>query len=433
MVDERSQPGGQYFKQLGVAGGAPADRQHQEGARLIDLARSLGAKIHSDVLVWGAFEPLELAASLGGRTLRLRPQRLIVATGAYERGVPVPGWTLPGVMTTGAAQTLWRTARRLPGKRVLIAGNGPLNLQLANELLDGGAEVVAVVEAAAAPSLRHAAEVARMAAASPRLLADGIRYRVAPDDGARPGASTARPWRASPGPTARSPPKSMTSRAPRPAASRSTSSASARASSPPTSCSARSAPRTISTTAPATWSRAATKAAAPAIPSVYALGDCTGLGGARAALAEGTIAGLAAADSLGHLLSAQLSRDLRSARRDLARHRRFQSALWRLFAAPRPSVDTIAPDTILCRCEEVTAGAIHAALDEGYASVGNVKRRTRAGMGRCQGRYCGPLLNRLVAERCGTPQDEFSGFAPRVPGQAGDDRRSRDGRRTLNG
>ena len=139
------------------------------------------------------------------------------------------------------------------------------------------------------------------------------------------------------------------------------------------------------------------------IPSVYALGDCTGLGGARAALAEGTIAGLAAADSLGHLLSAKLSRDLRSARRDLARHRRFQSALWRLFAAPRPSVDTIAPDTILCRCEEVTAGAIHAALDEGYASVGNVKRRTRAGMGRCQGRYCGPLLNRLVAERCGTP------------------------------
>ena len=187
VVDERSQPGGQYFKQLGVAGGAPADRQHQEGARLIDLARSLGVKIHSDVLVWGAFDPLELAASLGGRTLRLRPQRLIVATGAYERGVPVPGWTLPGVMTTGAAQTLWRTARRLPGKRVLIAGNGPLNLQLANELLDGGAEVAAVVEAAAAP----------VAAPRGRRRQDGGRLPapargrdalpVAPDDRARPG------------------------------------------------------------------------------------------------------------------------------------------------------------------------------------------------------------------------------------------------------
>jgi NAD(P)H-nitrite reductase large subunit len=151
------------------------------------------------------------------------------------------------------------------------------------------------------------------------------------------------------------------------------------------------------------------------LPTVYALGDCTGLGGARAALAEGTIAGLSAADSLGHLLSADLRRDLRSARRDLARHRRFQAALWRLFAAPRPSLEAVAADTILCRCEEVTAGTIHAALDEGYRSVGNVKRRTRAGMGRCQGRYCGPLLNRLVAERCGTPLDEFSGFAPRVP------------------
>src|SRR5205085_10554276 len=85
-------------------------------------------------------------------TFRIDPHAAIVATGAYESGWPVPGWTLPGVITTGAAQTLWRTARRLPGRRVLIGGNGPLNLQVASELLDGGAEIAVVVEAAPVPN-----------------------------------------------------------------------------------------------------------------------------------------------------------------------------------------------------------------------------------------------------------------------------------------
>ncbi len=178
VLDERKQPGGQYFKQLAVDAGPAADRQHEEGRRLIDEALGLGVRIRSDALVWGAFEPLELAATIDGGTLRFQPQRLIVATGAYERGVPFPGWTLPGVMTTGAAQTLWRTSRRLPGRRVLVAGNGPLNLQVAVELTNGGAEVVAVVEAAAAPGLRHAGAVAKMALSAPHLFADGVRYRA---------------------------------------------------------------------------------------------------------------------------------------------------------------------------------------------------------------------------------------------------------------
>src|SRR5205085_11905016 len=121
--------------------------------------------------------PHELAAVANGSIIRFKPQRLILASGAYERAVPIPGWTLPGVMTTGAAQTLWRTARRLPGRRVLIAGNGPLNLQLAAELLSGGAEIVAVVEAAAPFASRPAALLA-MIAAAPGLVAEGLRYRT---------------------------------------------------------------------------------------------------------------------------------------------------------------------------------------------------------------------------------------------------------------
>jgi NAD(P)H-nitrite reductase large subunit len=70
---------------------------------------------------------------------------------------------------------------------------------------------------------------------------------------------------------------------------------------------------------------------------------------------------------------------------------------------------------VICRCEEVTFGEIDAVLADEIKSAGAVKRRTRLGMGRCQGRYCTPILENLLAEKCGVPRDEFTGFAPRVP------------------
>ena len=103
--------------------------------------------------MWAAFSPHEVAALVAGRSTLFRPRRLVLATGAYEQSLPVPGWTLPGVMTVGGLQTLARSYRVAPGERIVIAGNGPLCLQTAAELLDGGANVVAVLEAARRPGL----------------------------------------------------------------------------------------------------------------------------------------------------------------------------------------------------------------------------------------------------------------------------------------
>ena len=108
-------------------------------------------------MVWGAFAHDEIAAIVRGEAVTWRPRSVILATGAHEHPVPVPGWTLPGVMTTGGQQTLVRTQRVCPGERVLIAGNGPLNLQLACELLAGGIKPVAVLEAAPRPGTRRGA------------------------------------------------------------------------------------------------------------------------------------------------------------------------------------------------------------------------------------------------------------------------------------
>ncbi len=98
--------------------------------------------------VVAAFQPLHLLVKTPDGVSSVTPKRLVVATGVYERGYPIPGWTLPGVMTTGALQTFLRSYRVLPGKRIVIAGNGPLNLQVAIEVARAGAEVVAVAEAA---------------------------------------------------------------------------------------------------------------------------------------------------------------------------------------------------------------------------------------------------------------------------------------------
>jgi NADPH-dependent 2,4-dienoyl-CoA reductase/sulfur reductase-like enzyme len=414
VIDERSRPGGQYFKQLSVAGSP--DRQHTEGRVLIEKARSLGVDLRGGVLVWGAFQEEGFVAAAAGQGLRFKPKATIIATGAYERPWPIPGWTLPGVMTTGAAQTLWRTARRLPGKRVLIAGNGPLNLQLAAELIGGGAEVVAVVEAAAPPGPSDLGTLAAMMSAAPGLLRDGLRYHAR-----RRGGGARMIY----GQVATSITQNGTGLTVELAAARTMQKNGTRFDVDAVCLGYGFEPanellRLIGCGHDFDPERRHLVTRRDAggrtdVPGIHALGDCTGLGGARVALAEGTIVGLAAASDIGCSMTAALQARRAKAEADLQRHRRFQRALWSLYRAPAYSPELATPETLICRCEEVSFGEVEAALEEEMQSAGAVKRRTRLGMGRCQARYCGPVLEALLETRCGRKRDEFSGFAPRVP------------------
>jgi len=163
VLDERRVAGGQYYKQpAGDAGLRPLDAQQAQGADLHARALSAGVEIVAGAEVWGAFDGPLFLAHIDGAPLAVRPRTAIVATGAYERPVMVPGWDRPGVMTTGAAQTLWRSYRTLPGRRVAVCGSGPLNVQVALELARGGAEILLLAEAAPSPRTRPLA-VAAMA------------------------------------------------------------------------------------------------------------------------------------------------------------------------------------------------------------------------------------------------------------------------------
>jgi NADPH-dependent 2,4-dienoyl-CoA reductase/sulfur reductase-like enzyme len=350
-----------------------------------------------------------LAIFDGERTRLLAPRAMIVAAGAYERPHVVPGWTLPGVMTTGAAQTLWRTYRVLPGQRVLVAGNGPLNMQVACELAEGGAQVVAVAEAAPSAASRPREAIA-MVAADPVLAVKGVRYLAAlarrripllhgtvltgiarADDGAL--CATLQGGRRFEADAVLLGYGFLPSHETLRALGAECRFDAARGQFVPL----RDAD-TMTT-----------------VPGLYAVGDCAGLGGAPAAREDGVIAAVAAARRIGRTVPAEMVAEDAAARRRLAKHRRFQDALWKLFAAPRAGLSLADAATVVCRCEEVTKGEIEAVMADGGPALGEVKRRTRCGMGRCQGRYCAPLLAEHLATAHGRPLDNLSLFAPRAP------------------
>jgi thioredoxin reductase len=415
LLDERSSLGGQYFKQLATSHrfAARPDRQFRDGLALIEAVRAAGVTCHSNATVWAAFPGLELAALVQRRRVLFQPRRLVLATGAFERGVPMPGWTLPGCMTTGAAQTLIRANQVAPGQRVVVAGNGPLNWQLSAELLAAGVEVAAVVEAAERFSLAGPAALARRLAADPLRTFEGARLaarlrsrlafgsvlvelhgqdRVAAVTLARIAAS----GRPLPGSERR-----IEADAVCVGYGFIASSELARA----LSCRHEIG-------APGTGLRAVRDAdGRSSVPEVFIAGDGAGMGGAAAALAEGEIAGAAAAADLGYAARAGAD-SLLAARAALARQRRFQGALWTLFRAPPLTLQLARDDTAVCRCENVTLATLRRALAAGELDVGGLKRQTRAGMGRCQGRYCGALLNEVIG---GGPADELALFAPRPP------------------
>ena len=148
------------------------------------------------------------------------------------------------------------------------------------------------------------------------------------------------------------------------------------------------------------------------VPGVYVAGEVAGIGGAYTALAEGWVAGLSAARELGHKV-----RDtaLMSARRDRALRRQFGDLVNTVFAVKPGIFELIADDTLVCRCEEVSAGEIRAAAAAWGARAGAVKGVTRCGMGYCQGRICGSLLEELTARAAGCTRAEVGGLSVRPP------------------
>jgi glycine/D-amino acid oxidase-like deaminating enzyme len=410
LLDERAATGGQYAKPLADShADAAPDAQFQLGRDLAERARQAGVTIEADAIAWAGFAPDEIGVLVRGRAVTFRPRRLVLAPGAHERPVPLPGWTLPGVMTTGALQTLVRAQRVSPGEQIVIAGNGPLNLQLACELLACGVKPLAVVEAAPFPGLAALRDVARMVRAAPGLAWEGIgmlarlrRAGVRVLWGSRvlalDGEARVRSVRLSDGRTLQADTVALNlGFQPEVGLAR-----------------ALGVPHRFVDVGIGHLQTEADADGRTAVAGVFAVGDGARLGGARVALARGRLAGLAAARELGFAAP-----DDPASRAALARALAFQDALWRVFAPPAFDATEVTDATIVCRCEEVTAGQLRQEIAGGLGSVAALKKATRAGMGRCQGRFCAATVARLAP---GLPDavggglvDEWAFAAPRAP------------------
>ncbi len=423
VIDERSKLGGQFYKQPPperTVDDSRLDSQYRAGRKLIARAQQAGVRFLNDVTLWGAFTPDHLAARSEDCDWVLRPGRLVLATGAHERPVPLPGWTLPGVMTTGAAQTLLRSSQVAPGERVVLSGNGPLNMQVAAELVMAGVDVVALAEQADLRWWRNLGNGTGMLTSAPELVAKGLAYRTTL---ARAGVSVIDrasvieirgDQRAEAVVVARLDPSGN----PIPGTERGFAADAvclgygfipANEISRALGCDHRYDPAT------GTLVAARTSTGRTSLETVWVVGDAGGINGAYVATAFGTVAGGEVLADLGVGLPDRLNRAVTRARKTLLRHRRFQHHLRGLYRA-EPLTTQLAHDTTLvCRCESVTLRELRQAMAGGTTSAGAAKRLTRAGMGKCQGRYCGPSVLALAAEASGEPPGEFSGFAPQAP------------------
>lgn len=424
LLDERGKLGGQYYKQP-----APdfdldereLDGQYQRGRALIERARSSGVRILDRAKVWGAFAPDHIVASSPVERWVIRAKRVVLATGAYERGVPMPGWTLPGVMTTGAAQTLSRSYQVSPGQRVLVAGNGPLNMQVAAELAAAGARVVALVELAHPVRASSVLPGATMALSSPGLIADGAKYGLALARARVPvivGSAVVRMTGDEKGVSGAVVARLGPDGTPVPGTERSfeVDAVCMGYGFLPSNEIARMLD------CHHIWDESLKSLVVErdvngrsSVPETYVIGDSAQVHGAKVAQARGVIAGASIVADLAGPRSRSLERELGAARRNLARNLRFQTALNRVFAAPVLTVELATPETTVCRCESLSLDTVSKGLDDLTSSAGASKRVSRVGMGKCQGRYCGPAVVALSASRSGVAIDERSGFAPQVP------------------
>jgi thioredoxin reductase/bacterioferritin-associated ferredoxin len=409
LIDEYAAPGGQIWRRRydEVDDVAPSSLPHAARERVRAFAAS-GATLLAGTSVWGSPEPGVLLVT--GSPSRLRAKAVVLATGAYDRPVAFPGWTLPGVMTAGGAQALSKGQGVLPGRRVLLAGAGPFLLPVAAQLEAGGADVVAVAEATRRRDWLRAGP--RMAPYPGRLV-DYARYRTKVRKVA---------W------------GHVIVRAEGDGEVRSATIARAGADWAPTGREQTFEVDAVCTAYGFTPSVELARALGcelredgvehdddmrTSVPGVFVAGEASGIGGADLAQVEGELAGHAAA---GHAAAASngnggghaAPRDLAPLRRRRAKLAGFAEVLSDLFD-PRPGLLGLAqPDTVLCRCEDVTAGAIDKAVAGGATTLAALKIVTRCGQGPCQGRTC----ERLVCERLPEPE-RFSARAPIRPIQVG--------------
>ena len=362
VVDDNPSAGGQIWR------GEQSEPTSREAQVWFQRIRSANIRIIPGAQVFQQPEPGRLLAETTRGVVELRYTNLILATGARERFLPFPGWTLPNVMGAGGLQALVKTGLGISGKKVVIAGTGPLLFAVAAYLREHGANVPWIIEQASRSRLlkfglallnesskrRHAIELKR------RLR--GVKY-------------VSGCW-----PVAAHGDQKLTSVTLQRGRKR------WQVECDYLACGFHLVPNLeLAELLGCKITNAAVSVdefQQTSVPHVYAAGEATGIGGLELSLIEGEIAGLAAANKRDE------ARKLFSVR---SKHKGFARILNETFALHDELRDLVTSDTIVCRCEDVTFGRL-----KQHGEWRTAKLQTRCGMGPCQGRVCGPAVQFLL-------------------------------------
>ena len=361
---------------------------------------------------------------------RMEADAVILATGARETVTPFPGWTLPGVMTVGAAQLLVKrhgVCPAGPGQRVLLAGSGPLLLPAAARLVEAGAHVVGVLEAARLdPStLRQGGTLSGISEWAPALwdrLGEGWHYLSTLRKGRVPYRFGRAVVRATGVERVEAVDIAELDRTGTPLPGRTETwpvdlLCVGYGLVPNIELAHLAGARVCHGAALGGWAVEIDEVSGvqTTVPGLFAAGETSGISGASSALLSGRTAAMCAAAWLGRLPEAALQAEMARTARRRRQDARFGALINLLFGAPDGLTRAIPDDTPMCRCEEVTAGQVREAIAAGARSLDALKPALRAGQGLCQGRTCGPTLARLLAVETGRPVEASGLFQTRPP------------------
>ncbi|MBR8272673.1 FAD-dependent oxidoreductase [Burkholderia cenocepacia] len=412
VIDENARWGGQIYRQ------PPANAAFVRGKRtLYGFEAAKADAVHrtmAALLPHVDYRPNTLAWSCGagrvdtlqdGREVTVPYSHLIVASGATDRMLPVPGWTLAGVYTLGGAQVALKAQGCAIGRRILFAGTGPLLYLVAYQYAKAGAHVAAVLDTS---PLRRQAGAAPALLRMPSIFAKGLYYHgwlrahgVAIETGVTlervlgDQHVTGLAWRAAGDSAQPAPPRVL-------------------------DCDAlglgfglRSETQLADLAGcrfgfdplNRAWLPERDAAGRTSVRGLYVAGDGAGIAGADAAEASGRRAALALLDDAGIASRSPSGQpDAAALERTLARIGAFRAGLEAAFAPPAEQAARCPDDTIVCRCEEIDAGTLRRCVREGAATeLNRLKALTRVGMGRCQGRMCGDAAALVLAAETGRP------------------------------
>lgn len=424
LVDEQPAAGGQVWRAPVGTFPGKGDDEARRGRDLRDRLKASSVDAFFSHRVWSvvnegpeAHDCFQVDAVGQGSRQSLVAPRLVVATGAHERVVPFPGWTLPGVIGLAAATVLLKSHGVAPGQRIVIAGCGPLLVAVAAGLSRAGVQVLAVADLSpqrawfqrlpamiSRPSL-----AARGAAWAAKVAASGVSLFFSHTVRRAEGNSSVE--RVVLGPVdqsgALSQGEDLTFDVDTLIVGHGLT----------TSCEITRLLRAEHRyeALRGGWTPVVDADFQTSVKGLYAIGDGAGIRGQQIASLAGERVGLALVARSGAVASVELAERCARLDRAVARAAPFSDAMAGLMAHRPAQVSAIAPTTVVCRCEDVTRSEIDSAIDQGATAIDQLKHFTRCGMGPCQGRYCGDTVQALMAHKLNQPREVIGQWTGRPP------------------